>query len=70
MTLGFRNNALDAPQRVLAGPGRGADAALRLVDDGPIVKGRTGFSLNVRSNNENDVQTIVATTPEGSTTAS
>ena len=33
--------------------------------DGPIVKGRTGFSLNVRSNNEYDVQTIVATTPAG-----
>ncbi|AMY12364.1 Outer membrane receptor for ferrienterochelin and colicins [Luteitalea pratensis] len=65
MTLGFRNNALDARNAFSPVQGEGQTQRYGWSIDGPIVKGRTGFSLNVRSNNENDVQTIVALTPEG-----
>ena len=65
MTLGFRNNALDARNAFSPVQGEGQTQRYGWSIDGPIVKGRTGFSLNVRSNNENDVQTIVATTPGG-----
>lgn len=65
MTFGFRNNRWDAPNAFSDTSGTGRTQRYGWSIDGPIVKGRTGFSLNVRSNNENDVQTIVATTPEG-----
>jgi hypothetical protein len=65
MTFGFRNNEWDSPNAFSNTSGEGGTQRYGWSIDGPIVKGRTGFSLNVRSNNENDVQTIVATTPEG-----
>src|SRR5918993_650413 len=66
MTFGFRNNEWDSPNAFSDTSGEGRTQRYGWALDGPIVKGRTGFSLNVRSNNENDVQTIVATTPGGS----
>ena len=65
MTFGFRNNEWDSPNAFASTSGEGRTQRYGWSIDGPIVKGRTGFSLNVRSNNENDVQTIVATTPDG-----
>ncbi|MGI8671124.1 MAG: TonB-dependent receptor plug domain-containing protein, partial [Luteitalea sp.] len=68
MTFGFRDNSLDA--RNAFSPVR-ADGQTRRFGwsiDGPIIKGRTGFSLNVRNTDEFDAQTIVATTPDGAYT--
>lgn len=65
MTFGFRNNALDARNAFSPVRGEGQTRRYGWSIDGPIVKGRTGFSLNVRSNDEYDVQTIVARTPTG-----
>jgi hypothetical protein len=65
MTFGFRNNALDARNAFSPVRGEGQTRRFGWSIDGPIVKGKTGFSLNVRSNNEFDMQTIVATTPQG-----
>ncbi len=65
MTFGFRDNQLDARNYFSPAKGVGQTYRYGWSIDGPIVKGRTGFSLNVRSNNEYDVQTIVATTPTG-----
>ena len=65
MTFGFRNNRLDARNAFSPVKGEGQTRRYGWSIDGPIVKGRTGFSLNVRSNDEYDVQTIVATTPTG-----
>jgi hypothetical protein len=66
MTFGFRDNSLDARNAFSPVKGEGQTYRYGWSIDGPIVRGRTGFSLNVRSNNEYDVQTIVATTPTGS----
>lgn len=66
MTFGFRNNRWDSPNAFSDTSGTGRTQRYGWSIDGPIIKGRTGFSLSVRSNNENDVQTIVATTPQGS----
>ena len=66
MTFGFRDNSLDARNAFSPVKGEGQTYRYGWSIDGPIVKGRTGFSLNVRSNNEYDQQTIVATTPTGS----
>jgi hypothetical protein len=65
MTFGFRDNQLDSKNYFSPEKGQGQTYRYGWSIDGPIVKGRTGFSLNVRSNNEYDVQTIVATTPSG-----
>lgn len=65
MTFGYRNNRWDSPNYFSDTSGEGGTQRYGWSIDGPIVKGRTGFSLNVRSNNENDVQTVVATTPDG-----
>ncbi len=65
MTFGFRDNQLDSRNFFSPVKGQGQTYRYGWSIDGPIVKGRTGFSLNVRSNNEYDVQTIVATTPTG-----
>lgn len=66
MTFGFRDNQLDSRNAFSPVRGEGRTYRYGWSIDGPIVKGRTGFSLNVRSNNEYDVQTIVASTPTGS----
>jgi hypothetical protein len=60
MTFGFRNNALDARNAFSPVRGEGQTRRFGWSIDGPIVKGRTGFSLNVRSADEYDVQTVVA----------
>ncbi len=60
VTFGFRNNAWDARNAFSSTRADGQTRRFGWSIDGPIVKGRTGFSLNVRSNNEYDVQTIVA----------
>jgi hypothetical protein len=75
MNFGFRDNQIDAANYFscdrFASPdctpikGQGQTYRYGWSIDGPLVKGRTGFSLNVRSSNEYDVQTIVAATPTG-----
>ncbi|MCC6162311.1 MAG: TonB-dependent receptor [Acidobacteria bacterium] len=65
MNVAFRDNQLDARNALADAKGEGRTYRYGWSIDGPIVKGRTGFSLNVRGNNVYDVQNRVATTPTG-----
>ena len=60
MTFGFRNNEWDSPNPLARTTGDGQTRRFGWSIDGPIVKGRTGFSLNVRRNDEYDVQAVYA----------
>ena len=60
MTFGFRNNQWDSPNPLSPTRGDGQTRRFGWSIDGPIVKGRTGFSLNVRRNDEYDVQAVYA----------
>ena len=68
MTFGFKDNQWDARNAFSPVRGEGQTRRFGWSIDGPIVKGRTGFSLSVRNNSEYDVQTVVATTPTGPVT--
>lgn len=65
VSLGFRNNRWDAPNALAPSRGDGQTKRWGWSIDGPIVKGKTGFSLSLRGVDQFDVQTIRATTPNG-----
>src|SRR5918993_1843864 len=58
MTFGFRNNEWDSPNAFSSTSGEGRTQRYGWALDGPMGKGGARFSLQRRSNNENDVQTI------------
>ena len=65
LSLGFRDDALNA--RNALAPERGAEQNRRFTWtlDGPLVRRKTSFSLNVGVTSAYDSQTIVAAMPEG-----
>jgi hypothetical protein len=65
VSLAFRDNQLDARNALAPARGEGQTRRWGWSIDGPIVKGRTGFSLSLRGVDQFDVQTIRATTPTG-----
>lgn len=65
VTVGFRDNSLDARNAFARERAEGQTRRFGWSIDGPLIKGKTGFSLNVRSTDEFDVQTIVARPPAG-----
>ena len=65
VNLGFRNNQWDARNALAPARGDGQTKRWGWSIDGPIVKGKTGFSLSLRGVDQFDVQTIRATTQDG-----
>jgi outer membrane receptor for ferrienterochelin and colicin len=65
VNLAFRDNSLDARNALSPVRGEGQTKRWGWSIEGPIVKGRTGFSLSLRGVDQFDVQTIRATTPTG-----
>jgi outer membrane receptor for ferrienterochelin and colicin len=65
VNLAFRDNSLDARNALSPVRGEGQTKRWGWSIDGPIVKGKTGFSLSLRGVDQFDVQTVRATTPTG-----
>jgi len=65
VNLAFRNNEWDARNALAPVRGEGQTKRWGWSVDGPIVKGKTGFSLSLRGVDEYDVQTIRASAPTG-----
>lgn len=65
LSLAFRNNQWDSPNALAPARGEGQTKRWGWSIDGPIVKGKTGFSLSLRGVDQFDVQTIRATAPTG-----
>lgn len=65
VSLAFKNNRWDAPNALAPSSGEGQTKRWGWSVDGPIVKGKTGFSLSLRGVDQFDVETIRATTPTG-----
>ncbi len=65
VTLAFRDNQWDAPNALAPTRGEGQTKRWGWSIDGPIVKGKTGFSLSLRGVDQYEAQTIRALTPDG-----
>lgn len=65
VNLAFRDNQWDAPNALAPSRGQGQTKRWGWSIDGPIIKGKTGFSLSLRGVDQFDVQTIRATTSSG-----
>ncbi len=64
-SLAFRNNEWDSRNALAPARGEGQTKRWGWSVDGPIVKGKTGFSLSLRGVDQFDVQTIRANAPGG-----
>lgn len=65
LSLAFRNNEWDSRNALAPARGEGQTKRWGWSIEGPIVKGKTGFSLSLRGIDQFDVQTIRANAPTG-----